>query len=83
MTSVAFKNPMIFSVNSLRWKILDILAISWVLKSLIPQMAFILLTNSKIVDTLVELNVHLTPLGEGGGGKHCLIPFFIDNWLAA
>ena len=68
MTSVAFKNPMIFSVSSLRWKILDILAISWVLKSLIPQMAFILLTNSKIVYTPVELNVHLTPLGEGGGG---------------
>ena len=28
-------------------------------------MAFILLTNSKIVNTLVELNVHLTPLGGG------------------
>ena len=36
MTSVAFKNSKIFSVSSLRWKILDISTISWVLKLLIP-----------------------------------------------
>ena len=38
------------------------------------------LTNSKTVDTPVELNSHLTP-SEGGGGKHCLIPLFTDDWL--
>ena len=37
------------------------------------------LTDSKIVDTPIELNVHLTPLG----GNHCLIPLFTDNWLVA
>ena len=42
ITSVTFKNSRIFSVNNLRWKILDISATSWVLKSLIPQMNFIL-----------------------------------------
>ena len=74
---MAFKNSRIFSVSNLRWKILDILVTSWVLKSLIPQMVFIItqakyaskllswagLTDSKIVDTLVELNAHLTPSG--------------------
>ena len=38
------------------------------------------LTDSKTVDTLVELNVHLTP--SGGGGDHCLILLFTDDWLA-
>ena len=38
------------------------------------------LTDSKTVDTLVELNAHLTP--SGGGGNHCLILLFTDNWLA-
>ena len=37
------------------------------------------LANSKIVDTPVELNAHLTPLGV----NHCLMPLFIENWLAA
>ena len=39
------------------------------------------LTDSKTVDTPVELNAHLTP--SGGGGEHCLILLFTDNWLAA
>ena len=39
------------------------------------------LTNSKIVNTPVELNAHLTP--SGGGGNHCLILLFTDDWLAA
>ena len=38
-------------------------------------------TDSKTVDTLVELNTHLTP--SRGGGNHCLIPLFIGDWLAA
>ena len=38
------------------------------------------LTDSKTVDTPVELNAHLTP---SGGGNHCLIPLFTDAWLAA
>ena len=37
------------------------------------------LTNSKTVDTLVELNAHLTP----SRGNNCLILLFTDNWLAA
>ena len=37
------------------------------------------LTNSKTVDTPIELNAHLTP----SGGKPCLIPLFTDDWLAA
>ena len=36
------------------------------------------LTDSKTVDTLVELNAHLTP----SGGNHCLILLFTDGWLA-
>ena len=36
------------------------------------------LTDSKTVDTLVELNAHLTP----SGANHCLILLFTDNWLA-
>ena len=39
------------------------------------------LTDSKTVDTPVELNAHLTPLG--GRGNHCLILLFTDDWLAA
>ena len=38
------------------------------------------LTNSKIVDTSVELNAHLTP---SWGGNHCLIPFFTEDSLVA
>ena len=37
------------------------------------------LTNSKTVDTLVELNAHLTP----SRGNDCLILLFTDDWLAA
>ena len=37
------------------------------------------LTNSKTVDTPVELNAHLTP----SGGNHCLILLFTEDWLAA
>ena len=37
------------------------------------------LTDSKTIDTPVELNAHLTP----SEGKHCLIPLFTDAWLAA
>ena len=40
------------------------------------------LIDSKTVDTPVELNAHLTPSGEGGG-NHCLILLFTDDWLAA
>ena len=36
------------------------------------------LTDSKTVDILFELNVHLLPQGE----NHCLIPHFTDAWLA-
>ena len=36
------------------------------------------LTDSKTVDTPVELNAHLTP----SGGNHCLILLFTDDWLA-
>ena len=38
------------------------------------------LTDSKTVDTPVELNAHLTP---SGGGNHCLIPLFTVAWLTA
>ena len=37
------------------------------------------LTDSKTVDTPVELNTYLTP----SGGNHCLILLFTDDWLAA
>ena len=37
------------------------------------------LTDSKTVDTPVELNAHLTPRG----GNHYLILLFTDDWLAA
>ena len=40
------------------------------------------LTDSKNVDTPVELNTHLTP-SKGGGGNYCLILLFTDDWLAA
>ena len=56
MTSVAFKNSRIFSVSSLRWKILDISVISWVLKLLIPQMVFILLKPSILLTFCLELD---------------------------
>ena len=36
------------------------------------------LTDSKTVDTPVELNAHLTP----SRGNHCLISLFTDAWLA-
>ena len=36
------------------------------------------LTDSKTIDTPIELNAHLTPLG-GKGGNHCLIPLFTDD----
>ena len=36
------------------------------------------LNGRKTVDTLVELNAHLTP----SGGNHCLILLFTDGWLA-
>ena len=36
-------------------------------------------TNSKIVDTPVELNAYLTPSRE----NHCLFLLFTDTWLAA
>ena len=39
------------------------------------------LIDSKTVDTPVELNAHLTP--SGGGGNHCPILLFTDDWLAA
>ena len=65
---------------------MDISATSWVLKSLISQMVFIItqdkyaseilsqvgLTNSKTVDTPVELNARLTP----SGGKPLSNPSF-------
>ena len=83
MTSVAFKNSRIFSVNSLRWKTLDILVISWVLKLLIPHMVFILLKPSMLLTfcldldsltgKLLTLQLNLMciwhPRGGGGGGK--------------
>ena len=37
------------------------------------------LTDSKIVNTLIELNTHLIPLR----GNHCLISLFTDAWLVA
>ena len=37
------------------------------------------LTDSKTVDTPIELNAHLEP----SGGNHCLILLFTYNWLAA
>ena len=37
------------------------------------------LTDHKIVNTLIELNAHLTP----SSGEYCLILLFIGNWLAA
>ena len=37
------------------------------------------LTNSKTVDTSVELNAHLTP----SKGNHYLILLFTNAWLAA
>ena len=37
------------------------------------------LTDSKTVDTAVELNAHLTPSGR----KYCLILLFTNDWLAA
>ena len=37
------------------------------------------LTDSKTVDTPIELNAHLTP----SGGNHCLILLFTEDWLAA
>ena len=37
------------------------------------------LTDSKTVDTPIELNAHLEP----SGGNHCLILLFIDNQLVA
>ena len=39
------------------------------------------LTDSKTVDTPVELNTHLTP--SKGGGNNCQILLFTDDWLAA
>ena len=36
------------------------------------------LTDSKTVDTPIELNAHLEP----SGGNHCPILLFTDNWLA-
>ena len=86
MTLVAFKNSRIFSVSSLRSKILDISATSWVLKSLILQMDFKYasellsragLTDSKTVDTPVELNAHLTP----SGGKPLSNPSLYRRWV--
>ena len=41
------------------------------------------LTDSKTVDTPIELNALLTPSREGGGGNHCLILLFTDAWLVA
>ena len=43
---------------------------------LLSQVGF---TNSKTIDIPVKLNAQLTPLRE----NHCLMPLFIDNWLAA
>ena len=37
------------------------------------------LIDSKTIDTLVELNAHLTPLR----GNHCLIHLITDAWLTA
>ena len=56
MTLVAFKNLRIFSVSSLRWKILNISTISWVLKLLIPQTVFILLKPSMLLTFWLELD---------------------------
>ena len=39
------------------------------------------LIDSKTVDTPIELNAQLKP--SGGGGNHCLILLFTDDWLAA
>ena len=75
---MAFKNSRIFSVSNLRWKILDISIISWVLKLLnstdglyITQAKYASdllsragLIDSKTVDTPIELNAHLTPSRE-------------------
>ena len=56
MTLVTFKNSRIFSVSSLRWKILNISTISWILKLLIPQMVFILLKPSILLTFCLELD---------------------------
>ena len=53
---MAFKNSMIFSVSSLRWKILDISVISWVLKLFIPHIIFILLKPSMLPTFYLELD---------------------------
>ena len=86
MTSVAFKNSRIFSISSLRWKILDISVISWVLKLLIPQMVFILLKPSMLLTFYLELDsltarlltlqLNLMRIWHPRGGNHCLILLF-------
>ena len=86
MTSVAFKNSRIFSVSSLRWKILDISVTSWVLKSLILQMDFILLKPSILLNYCLELDsliarmltlqLSLMRIWLPQKGNHCLIPLF-------
>ena len=88
----AFKNSRIFSVSSLRWKILDILATSWVLKSLILQMTFILLKPSiplnsfleldSLIVRLLTLQLNLMHIWLPQEKNHCLIPLFTDAWLA-
>ena len=59
---MAFKNSRIFSVSNLRCKILDISATSWVLKSLILQMDFILLKPSMPLDSCLELDLLIARL---------------------
>ena len=65
---MAFKNSKIFSVSSLRWKILDITHSTDGLYNTQAKYASELLsraglTDNKTVDTPIELNAHMTPLG--------------------
>ena len=93
ITGVAFKNSRIFSISSLRWKILDTSAISWVLKLFIPQMVFILLKPSMLLTFCLELDsltvrlltlqLNLMRIWHPRGGNHCLILLFTNDWLAA
>ena len=89
MTSVAFKNSRIFSVSSFEMKDLGHLSYFLVLEIThstdglyITQAKYASellsragLTDSKTVDTPVELNAHLTP---SGVGNHCLISLFTN-----
>ena len=83
----------VFSVSSLRWKILDISTTSWVLKSLILQMDFILLKPSmplnfcleldSLIVRLLTLQLSLMHIWLPQRRNHCLIPLFTNAWLTA